>query len=141
MKPIRWGIIGCGVVTEMKSGPAYQKIEGFELAAVMRRNIEAAQSYAERHGIAHFTDSADEIIHNDQIDAVYIATPPDSHKYYALKVAQAAKPCCVEKPLAPNYADCVEINEQQFSLKLGVIPHAALSQAKNKPFALFLKKG
>ena len=111
VKPIRWGIIGCGVVAEVKSGPAYQKVEGFELAAVMRRNIESAQDYAERHGISYFTDNADEIIYNDQIDAVYIATPPDSHKYYALKVAQAGKPCCVEKPLAPRYADCVDINE------------------------------
>ena len=111
VKPIRWGIIGCGVVTEVKSGPAYQKVEGFELTSVMRRNIEAAQSYAQRHGVAHFTDSADDIINDDQIDAIYIATPPDSHKYYALKVAQAGKPCCVEKPLAPSYKDCVQINE------------------------------
>jgi len=95
----------------VKSGPAYQKVAGFALTSVMRRDIEAAQRYAERHGVAHFTDNADQIINNDQIDAVYIATPPDSHKYYALKVAHARKPCCVEKPLAPNYADCVAINE------------------------------
>ncbi|OUR90076.1 oxidoreductase [Gammaproteobacteria bacterium 42_54_T18] len=111
VKSIRWGIIGCGVVTEVKSGPAYQKVAGFELTSVMRRNIDAAANYAQRHGIAHFSDNADEIINSSQIDAIYIATPPDSHKYYALKVALAGKPCCVEKPLAPSYADCVEINE------------------------------
>ena len=111
LEPVRWGIIGCGVVTEVKSGPAYQKVKGFELTSVMRRDIAAAKSYAERHGVAHFTDNADEIISSDQVDAVYIATPPDCHKYYALKVAQVGKPCCVEKPLAPSYADCVAINE------------------------------
>ena len=39
------------------------------------------------------------------IDAIYIATPPDSHKFYALKVAKAGKPCCIEKPLTPSYKD------------------------------------
>ena len=44
VKPVRWGIIGCGVVTEVKSGPAYQKVDGFELTSVMRRNLEEAGS-------------------------------------------------------------------------------------------------
>jgi len=44
--PIRWGIIGCGAVTELKSGPAYQKTDGFELSAVMRRNLGLAEDYA-----------------------------------------------------------------------------------------------
>jgi predicted dehydrogenase len=35
---IRWGIIGCGDVTERKSGPAFQKVEGSALVAVMRRD-------------------------------------------------------------------------------------------------------
>ena len=106
---IRWGIIGCGNVTEVKSGPAYQKVEGFQLAAVMRRNSEKAQDYAQRHGVESFYSKAEEIINNDAIDAVYIATPPDSHKHYALKVAAAGKPCCIEKPLSPNYPDSLTI--------------------------------
>lgn len=110
-RPIRWGIIGCGNVTEKKSGPAYRKTEGFELTAVMRRHADKARDYAIRHHIAKYYTDADELIRNREIDAVYIATPPDTHKYYGLKVAQAGKPCCIEKPLAPSHGDSKAILE------------------------------
>ncbi|MBC9796314.1 Gfo/Idh/MocA family protein [Sinomicrobium weinanense] len=108
-KPIHWGIIGCGNVTEKKSGPAYQKTGGFELAAVMRRNAGKVRDYAERHHVKKYYTDADELINDTEIDAVYIATPPDTHKYYGLKVAEAGKPCCIEKPLAPSYRDGLAI--------------------------------
>lgn len=110
-KVIRWGIIGCGNVTEVKSGPAYQKTEGFTIEAVMRRDAAKAADYAKRHGIAKHYSNADDLINDPEIDAIYIATPPDTHKYYGLKVAASGKPCCIEKPLAPNYQDCLEITE------------------------------
>ncbi len=106
-----WGIIGCGNVTEVKSGPAYQQVAGFKLKAVMRRNEALARDYANRHGVAIYCSDADVLINDPAIDAVYIATPPDSHKHYALKVAQAGKICCIEKPLAPNLADSLAIKE------------------------------
>jgi len=112
-KVIRWGIIGCGAVTEIKSGPAYQKTAGFELAAVMRRDLKLAKSYAQRHKVPKFSDDAADIINDDNIDAIYIATPPDSHKHYALLVAKAGKPCCIEKPLASTYEESLAI-EQAF---------------------------
>ncbi|SER10244.1 Predicted dehydrogenase [Hyunsoonleella jejuensis] len=105
MKTIKWGFIGCGSVTEVKSGPAYQLTEGFEVVAVMRRNIEKAKDYAKRHNINTFYNDADALINDENVDAIYIATPPDSHKTYALKVAKAGKPCCIEKPITPNYQD------------------------------------
>lgn len=108
---IRWGIIGCGDVTERKSGPAYQKIEGFELKAVMRRDAEKAADYARRHNVEKYYTDADALINDPDIDAVYIATPPDTHKYYALKVAEAGKPCCIEKPMAPTWQECLDIIE------------------------------
>ena len=80
-KIIRWGIIGCGNVTEVKSGPAYQKTEGFEIVAVMRRDAEKAADYAKRHGIKKYYSNADDLINDPEVDAVYIATPPDSHKF------------------------------------------------------------
>lgn len=106
---IRWGIIGCGNVTEVKSGPAYQKTTGFELLAVMRRDRAKAQDYAQRHSVPKFYSDALSLINDPEVDAVYIATPPDSHKGYALMVAAANKPCCIEKPLAPSHADCCTI--------------------------------
>jgi len=110
-KNFRWGILGCGNVTEIKSGPAYQKTAGFTIAAVMRRDAEKAADYAKRHGINKYYTDADALINDPEIDAIYIATPPDTHKYYGLKVAEAGKPCCIEKPLAPNYQDALEIAE------------------------------
>jgi predicted dehydrogenase len=108
---IRWGILGCGAVTEKKSGPAYQKTEGFEIAAVMRRTGDKAQDYAKRHGIDTYYTDANALINDPEIDAIYIATPPDTHKLYGLKVAEAGKICCIEKPLAPSYKDSLAIYE------------------------------
>ena len=102
----RWGIIGCGDVCEVKSGPALQKVRGSALAAVMRRDGAKAEDFARRHGVARWTDDADAIIHGDDVDAVYVATPPDSHETYALRAAAAGKPCYVEKPMARNTAEC-----------------------------------
>ena len=109
LNSIRWGIIGCGNVTEQKSGPAYQQTEGFELVAVMRRNLDKARDYAERHKVAKYFDDADALINCTEVDAVYIATPPDSHMDYALRVAKTGKPCCIEKPMSVNYNECLQI--------------------------------
>ena len=51
MQQVNWGIIGCGNVTEVKSGPAFAKVPRSTLAAVMRRNTEKARDYAQRHGV------------------------------------------------------------------------------------------
>jgi 1,5-anhydro-D-fructose reductase (1,5-anhydro-D-mannitol-forming) len=111
MKTYNWGILGCGNVTELKSGPAYQKTEGFELIAVMRRDFNKVMDYAKRHHVSKFYTDADALINDPEVDAVYIATPPDSHEYYALKVATAGKICCIEKPMAPSYKACITINK------------------------------
>lgn len=111
LKTIRWGILGCGNVTELKSGPAYQKTTGFKIEAVMRRDAEKAADYAKRHNISKYYSNADALINDSQIDAIYIATPPDTHHFYGLKVALAGKICCIEKPLALSYRESFEIYE------------------------------
>ena len=102
----RWGIIGCGDVTEVKSGPALQKATGSALVAVMRRDLSKAQDYARRHGVPRAYNSADALINDPEVDAVYIATPPSSHCALTLAVAAAGKPCLVEKPMAMNHGEC-----------------------------------
>lgn len=108
---IRWGIIGCGDVTEVKSGPGFQKAEGSELVAVMRRNGKLAEDYARRHNVPKWYDDAYKLINDHEVDAVYIATPPSTHKEYTLAVASAKKPVYVEKPMALNYNECSEMVE------------------------------
>ena len=108
---INWGIIGCGNVTEVKSGPAFNKVADSRLVAVMRRNGELAEDYARRHNIPRFYTNAEDLINDSEINAVYIATPPLNHAEYALKTLNAGKPVYIEKPMALNYAECVMIND------------------------------
>ncbi len=109
MKTIRWGIIGCGDVTEIKSGPALYKTAHSQLVAVMRRNGALAADFARRHGVARWHDDADAIIRARDIDAVYVATAPDSHRDYVLRCAAAGKPVLVEKPMAMDRNECEEM--------------------------------
>lgn len=111
MRTIRWGIIGCGDVTEVKSGPGFQRAEHSSLVAVMRRNGDLAKNYAQRHGVPRWYDDADALIHDAEVDAVYIATPPSSHKEYTLRCAQAGKPVYVEKPMAMSFDECQRMVE------------------------------
>jgi len=107
MKTIRWGIIGCGNVTEVKSGPGLQKAAHSALVAVMRRDGALAQDYAARHGVPRWYDDAAALINDPEVDAVYIATPPNVHKAYTEQVAAAGKPVYVEKPMAMNHGECL----------------------------------
>ncbi len=108
---IKWGIIGVGDVCEKKSGPALQKAEGSELIAVMRRTGHLAEDFAKRHGVPKWYDNADELINDPEINAIYIATPPDGHHPYTVKAAAAGKTVYVEKPMARSYNECLEMIE------------------------------
>ena len=110
MKEISWGFIGCGEVTEKKSGPAFNEVEGSHIEAVMSRSKEKAQSYATRHHIKKWYADPQQIIDDPAVNAVYIATPPSSHATFAIMAMKAGKPVYVEKPLASTYDDCVRIN-------------------------------
>jgi len=100
---VRWGIIGCGDVTEIKSGPAFSRVPNSSISVVMRRDGAKAQDYAKR--LPRWTTDAEAVIAADDVDAVYIATPPSSHAEYALRTAAAGKPVYVEKPMARTRAE------------------------------------
>lgn len=110
MKQINWGFIGCGEVTEKKSGPAFNEVEGSQVVAVMSRSENKARSYAERHHIRKWYTDAQELIDDPDVNAIYIATPPSSHATFAIMAMRAGKPVYVEKPLAASYNDCIRIN-------------------------------
>src|SRR5574344_98333 len=110
MKRIKWGFIGCGEVTEKKSGPAFSDVPGSSVEAVMSRNADKARGYAERHHIRKWYTDAQELIDDPDVNAVYIATPPSSHATFAIMAMKAGKPVYVEKPLAASYEDCARVN-------------------------------
>ena len=104
MKKIQWGIIGCGDVTEKKSGPAFNKVDSSRLAAVMRRDERKVRDYARRHGVAKWYTDARQLIEDDEVNAIYVATPPLYHEQYTLMALNAGKPVYVEKPMAISVA-------------------------------------
>lgn len=104
MRSVQWGIIGCGDVTEVKSGPAFNKVPNSKLVAVMRRNEAKVKDYAQRHGVPKWYTDADQLIADPEINAIYIATPPLNHEEYTLKALRAGKPVYVEKPMALDAA-------------------------------------
>mgnify|MGYP006291113873 FL=1 len=106
MEKVNWGIIGCGDVTEVKSGPPLQQIKHSNLVAVMRRTASKAEDYAKRHNVSRWYTSARKLIHDPDINAVYVATPPESHAEYTIQALKAGKPVYVEKPMALNFTEC-----------------------------------
>lgn len=108
---VHWGIIGCGNVTEKKSGPAFGKVPNSKLVAVMRRDATLAKDYAARHGIPKWYADATALINDPEINAIYIATPPGQHEAYALAALEAGKPVYVEKPMSTSLASCIRMKE------------------------------
>jgi predicted dehydrogenase len=109
MKRIKWGIIGCGDVAEVKSGPAFNKVKNSSLVAVMRRDSEKAKDYARRHNVPKWYFDANALINDPDVNAIYIATPPSSHEQYTIAALQAGKPVYVEKPMSVNFGSAVNM--------------------------------
>ncbi len=108
---IRWGVIGVGDVCEVKSAPAMQLIPNSSLVAVMRRNAEKAEDYARRHNVPSWYSDAEALLDDEEVNAIYIATPPGSHAYYTKMAAERGLPIYVEKPMAINVQECREMLE------------------------------
>lgn len=124
MEEIRWGIIGCGDVTEKKSGPAFNKVAHSNLVAVMRRDAEKAADYAKRHRVAKWYNDATALINDPNVNAIYVATPPLQHEAYTIQALAAGKPVYVEKPISLNAAAAERILAvaAQYNTKL-VVAH------------------
>lgn len=118
MKSVQWGIVGCGNVTEVKSGPAFNKVEHSTLVAVTRRDPVKLADYAKRHGVPMTFLVPTDLIQSDAINAVYIATPPDVREKFAMQAMQIGKPVYLEKPMALDLAACKRL--QKASIELGV---------------------
>jgi predicted dehydrogenase len=138
MAEISWGMIGCGNVTERKSGaPAINKVPHASLVAVMARKAEKASDYAKRHHVPRWYTDVDDLINDPGVNAIYIATPPDVHLEYATKAIKAGKPVYIEKPMARNYEECAEIN--RLAREAGV-PVFVAYYRRTLPYFVTLKK-
>lgn len=111
MEQIKWGLIGCGNVVENKSGPAFNTTENSSIFAIMRRDIIKAKESAKKLGAKKWYDNMDDLMADDEINAVYIATPPGLHLEQAIKCCKAKKPTYIEKPFARNYEEAIQITK------------------------------
>ena len=111
MKNVNWALIGCGDVTEVKSGPGLYKSENSNLVGVYNRTYSKAISFVTRHNVGKAYACVEELFADEQVDIVYIATPPKYHTSYALQCLNAGKIPYIEKPVANTYAECLQIKK------------------------------
>ncbi|MGP6139561.1 Gfo/Idh/MocA family protein [Jeotgalibaca sp. A127] len=109
MNEVVWGMIGCGDVTEKKTGPGLYKAKGSRLKGVFSRTQARAEDWVNRHGHGTAYLTVEEMLADAEITAVYIATPPDSHYAYAMQAIAAGKAVLMEKPMAIHEYECQEI--------------------------------
>ncbi len=109
MAVLRWGILGCGNVAEHKGGPPLYSVDNSELIAVMRRDQAKAEDFAERHGAKRAYTDVDELLSDDEINAVYIATPPHLHCEQTIRAARTGKHILCEKPMAMSVTECQQM--------------------------------
>ncbi len=101
----RWGVLGTGRICETFI-PDIQAAGGV-VAGVWGRRPEKTEAFSQEHGIAFATTDLDALLQRDDVDVVYVATPPATHLDLAVRALEAGKHVLVEKPMAMS-ADEVE---------------------------------
>jgi predicted dehydrogenase len=137
MAQVKWGIIGCGDVTEKKSGPPLYKTANSSLVAVMRRNGEKAADYARRHNVAKWYDDALELMNDPEVNSVYIASPPGSHLEYTLAALAKGLNVYLEKPITLNADEARKIAE---AVKQSTGKFSAAHYRRSLPMFLYVKE-
>jgi predicted dehydrogenase len=106
MTKLRWGLIGCGDISQKRIGPALRDSALSEFVAVCRSRPELAESFARQFGARKWYPDVQELLRDDEIDAVYIATPVHLHAEQTIAAAAAGKHVLCEKPLAMSVQEC-----------------------------------
>ncbi|MBQ6523939.1 MAG: Gfo/Idh/MocA family oxidoreductase [Atopobiaceae bacterium] len=105
---LNWGVIGCGfIANEMAQTLA---LKGRAFSGVASRTLEEAAAFAERHGVAKAYASVDDMLADPNIDAVYVATPHNTHITYLRSALAAGKHVVSEKAITLNTAELSEAN-------------------------------
>lgn len=114
---VRWGVIGPGGIAE-RFAAAMADVEGGEIVAVSSRAIERAGAYADRHGIARRYEGVDDLVGDDGVDVVYVATPHARHEADTLAALAAGKPVLCEKAFALDAGQATRMVEAARSADL-----------------------
>ncbi|MGH9874302.1 MAG: Gfo/Idh/MocA family protein [Pyrinomonadaceae bacterium] len=105
-RKLRWGLIGCGDIARKRVAPALRDLPNCDLVAVNRANFAQAESFAKEFGASKWYSTWQQLLADDEIEAVYIATPVDLHAVQAIAAAESRKHVLCEKPMALNVAEC-----------------------------------
>ncbi len=108
MKPFRWGIIGTGFAAR-KFTLGLRAAKNTRVTAVASRTLQNAQSFATHFRINTATNNLQHLVERDDVDAIYIATPPSEHRNHALMSLSSGKPTLIEKPFTTNANEAREI--------------------------------
>lgn len=108
-RTVRWGIIGAGDIVRRRVAPAINDLPNCELTAVARANADMAAEFASEFGAKRGYGDWRELVKDDEVDAVYIATPVYLHAPQTIAAAEAGKHVLCEKPMAMNASECDEM--------------------------------
>ncbi|MEP7272622.1 MAG: Gfo/Idh/MocA family oxidoreductase [Acidobacteriota bacterium] len=103
---VRWGLIGCGDISRKRVAPALAKGSHCELIAVSRATAALAADFAREFGARRWYADWREMLQDDEIDAVYIATPVHLHAEQTVAAANTGKHVLCEKPMALTVSEC-----------------------------------
>jgi predicted dehydrogenase len=117
---VRLGLIGCGRIAQVAHLPALEKADGVELVVVCDPSEDVARAVAARYGIASYATDADDVLKNDQVEAVLIAVPDRFHSALTEAALRAGKHVLVEKPLSSNSDEARRLVELQAKTGLTV---------------------
>ena len=122
MAKLKFGIIGCGAIAANSFAPSLCNSEEAELVAVCRRDKGKARNFAEQFGGCSHYDSAEDLLADEEVEAVVVATPTDTHRDYTVLAAERGKHVICEKPMARDAAECRQMVEacQKAGVKLAV---------------------
>jgi predicted dehydrogenase len=111
MQKVRVAIIGAGNIAQTAHLPSLQEDPRVDIRAVFDVNKSKSKLVAQRFGISQVCLSAEELIGLDDIDAIHICTPTDTHRELAIAAMEAGKDVLIEKPVASSLAEAIDIHE------------------------------
>ncbi len=122
MKKLRWGLIGCGDIARKRVAPALRDLADGELVAVNRAQSELAETFAKEFGAQRWYRDWRELLADEEIEAVYLATPVNLHAEQTIAAAEAGKHVLCEKPMGLSVAECDRMIAacQAHGVKLGI---------------------
>lgn len=109
-RKLRWCIVGLGRISMGQFMPGLKLSKTGTITALVSGHREKARQQAALYGVSpssiYSYENFDEIRHDEEIDAVYIALPNSMHAEYTMRAARAGKHVLCEKPMATSLADC-----------------------------------